>query len=122
MEKVVVVGASPKPDRYSNKAIKMLIQHGHQVIPVNPGHEIVEGLNTISSLAELKPGSIDTVTMYVGSVHSSNMGEDLKNLEPRRVIFNPGSENPELENDLRQAGIGVVHACTLVMLSINQFE
>lgn len=119
--KVAVVGASPNPERYSNKAIRMLTAHGHEVIPVNPGHAVIEGLPSVAELGRLPSGSVDTVTMYVGPAHSGAMEASLVALKPRRVIFNPGAENPVLAASLGAKGIQVEDACTLVLLQTGQF-
>ncbi|HEX6591697.1 MAG TPA: CoA-binding protein, partial [Moraxellaceae bacterium] len=68
-ETVAVLGASPKPERYSNKAIRMLQEYGHKVIPVNPAQKEIEGLSVVSSVNAL-PREVDTVTMYVSPAHS----------------------------------------------------
>ncbi|HMP89669.1 MAG TPA: CoA-binding protein [Kiritimatiellia bacterium] len=118
---VAVLGASTNPERYSNQAIRMLVEHGHSVIPVNPAYEEIEGLAAAKSLDELEPGSVDTVTMYVGADRSRSLAETLKTLRPRRVIFNPGAENPELASALTSAGIETENACTLVLLRTGAF-
>ena len=120
--KVAVLGASPKPDRYANKAIRLLLKHNHEVVPVNPAYEEIEGLPVVHEVEDLAPNSIDTVTLYLGPDRNNSLGEVLIKLNPRRVIFNPGTENPELEKKLEKAGIRVVEACTLVMLNTNQFD
>ncbi len=119
--KVAVLGASPNPERYSNMAVRLLRGHGHDVVPVNPGHAEVEGLSAVRHLSDLAAGTIDTVTVYLQSAVSDGMGDALEVLAPRRVIFNPGAENPKLAARLSEAGIDVVEACTLVMLRTGQF-
>ncbi len=119
-ETVAVLGASPKPERYSNKAIRMLREYGHSVLPVNPAQSEIEGLEVVPSLDEL-PRGIDTVTVYVGPAHSGALLPGLLALKPKRVIFNPGAENPALEQALAAAGITVEEACTLVLLRTRQF-
>ncbi len=118
---VAVLGASPKRDRYSNQAVRLLVEHGHDVVPVHPAHRSIEGLPAVARLDDLAPGSVDTVTMYVGSGRSASLGPALIRLAPRRVIFNPGAENPALEARLEEAGIEAVDACTLVLLRTGQF-
>jgi hypothetical protein len=117
---VAVLGATPKEDRYSFKAVKMLREHGHNPIPVHPaGHDVL-GIPGVKSLADItKP--VDTLTMYVGAQISDGELDRILALKPRRVIFNPGSENEGLADKLRAAGIDVVLACTLVMLQTDQF-
>ncbi len=119
-ERVVVLGASHKPERYSNQAIRLLREHGHEVIPVHPKLEEAEGIPVANSLDVIE-GSIDTLTMYIGAERSSQIAESILKLQPGRVIFNPGSENPELETHLKLANIPFEHACTLVLLRTGQF-
>jgi uncharacterized protein len=119
--KVAVIGASPNPERYSNKAIRMLREYDHEVVPVNPGQQEIEGLAVVPELSQLAPGSIDTVTMYVQASRSDSLLDALVALRPRRVIFNPGAENPTLAANLEKAGIQTVENCTLVMLRVGIF-
>lgn len=119
-EVVAVLGASAKPERYSNKAIRLLQEYGHTVLPVNPAQKVIEGLSVVATVDAL-PRKIDTVTMYVSPAHSDPLLPGLLALRPRRVIFNPGAENPALETALRNAGIAVEEACTLVLLRTGQF-
>lgn len=119
-ERVVLLGASQKPDRYANKALHMLLEHGHEVIPVHPKLDEVDGVKVVHDLGEIS-GAVDTVTLYVGPDSSSKMADAILRLNPRRVIFNPGAENPELEERLDQAGIAHEQACTLVLLRTHQF-
>lgn len=117
---VVVLGASPKPERYSNKAVALLKEHGYEVIPVNPSGVGIHGLSTVKSLADIQV-TAGTLTMYVSPEVSSGQKDAILQLAPERVIFNPGSENSELEAALKDNGIKIVHACTLVMLKMGQF-
>lgn len=117
---VAILGASKKVERYAYKAFKMLQEHGHQVVLVAPAVGEVEGIKVIEQLAEVDQ-PIDTLTMYVSSHISDNLEKDILKLKPARVIFNPGSENPKLEKNLKAAGIEVLEACTLVLLKTNQF-
>jgi predicted CoA-binding protein len=99
----------------------MLREYEHEIVLVNPREGEIEGERTVNSLAEIQ-GPVDTVTVYVGPAISSKLELDFLRLRPKRVIFNPGAENPSLEESLRKAGIHVVQACTLVLLRTNQFE
>jgi hypothetical protein len=118
---VAILGASDKPSRFAYKAQKQLIQHGHQTFLVSPNLQAFEGQVVVPRLTDIS-APIDTVTMYVGPQISSGLIPDFLSLRPKRVIFNPGSENPKLAEALKKSGVHVVEACTLVLLSIGQFE
>ena len=115
-----VLGASPKEDRYSFEAVRMLKEHGFNPIPVHPKGHSVDGIDGLKSIADIDI-EIDTLTMYVNSTISDNEFENILTLKPRRVIFNPGSENSALAKKLQGAGIEIVEACTLVMLQTGQY-
>ncbi len=119
-ETVAVLGASPKRERYSNKAVRMLVEHGHRVIPVRPGADSIEGLPAAHRLGEVDQ-DVDTVTVYVSPEVSSKLVNEIVSLGPRRVIFNPGAENAALRDALDAVGIETVEACTLVLLSTGKF-
>lgn len=119
-ERVVILGASDKPERYSHRAMKMLREHGHEIVLVHPRLAEIEGHPVLNDLSAIR-GAVDTVTMYVGPEASSAVAGELIALRPRRVIFNPGSENPALQARLADAGVQVEEACTLVLLSTGQF-
>ena len=120
-QKVAILGASDDPDRYSFKAFEMLKEYGHTPLPISPKLTELEGVSVVKNLSDIKT-SVDTLTMYVNPKISSGLKEEILKLKPRRVIFNPGSENSDLEKSLEAAGIHVVEACTLVLLRTNQFE
>ena len=119
-ERVIILGASNKPERYAHRAQTMLTKHGHSVVLINPGLKEIDGLPVMASLSEVT-GEVDTVTVYVNQVISGAAAEQLLALKPKRVIFNPGTENEELAAKLTAAGISAVQACTLVLLTTNQF-
>ena len=118
--RVAVLGASPKPDRYSHKAVKMLKEHGFAPIPVHPAGHTVDGTPGVKSLDDISE-NVDTLSVYVNSRISDQQQEEIFRLNPRRVIFNPGAENGTLARLLEQKGVRVVEACTLVMLRTEQF-
>jgi len=118
---VVVLGASPKPSRYSNQAVRLLKAVGFQVTPVHPRFSEIEGLDTAHSLAEI-PSVVDTLTLYVGPRQLEPLTDEILQMHPGRVIFNPGTESPVTERSLQEAGIRCVHGCTLVMLRTGQFR
>lgn len=119
--KVAILGASEKTERFSYRAFQMLREHGYPVIPVSPKLNELDGVPVIKSLKEVK-GHVDTLTMYVGPEKSDRMADEILELKPRRVIFNPGSENPALQKKLQEAGVHVIEACTLVLLRTRQFD
>jgi predicted CoA-binding protein len=116
----VVLGASPKAERYSNKAVRLLTKKGYQVIPVHPLASTIEDLAVVRRLADIS-GPVHTLTVYVSKEISSALEQDLIQLKPERVIFNPGSENPDLSVELNSHGIPTQEACTLVLLNNGQY-
>ena len=118
---VVILGASEKEDRYANKAQLRLARHGYPVLPISPTGKTILGVPSVKNISEIKE-PVDTVTLYVGPKILATLINDLITLKPRRVIFNPGTEDIDLQNQLEQAGIHTVEACTLVLLSTDQFE
>ena len=119
-QRVAVLGASPKPKRYSNMAVRLLREHGHHVIPVHPARDEIEGLPVARHLDDIE-GTVDTVTVYVSAAVSSKLEAALVKLAPGRVIFNPGAENESLRETLERNGIATMEACTLVLLKTAQF-
>jgi predicted CoA-binding protein len=120
VENVAVVGASPHHYRYSNRAMNMLEEYGHNPIPVAPERDEILGRRVYPTLAAV-PDRIDTVTMYIRPALQRAVLDDALLIKPRRIIFNPGTENPDEYERLRKVGIDVVEACTLVMLTTRQF-
>ncbi|MFD3407480.1 CoA-binding protein [Aquirufa sp. HETE-83D] len=117
--KVLVYGASTNPSRYAYIATELLLQHGHEVSLVGIKKGEVLGLTILQDQPELS--EIDTVTLYVGPANQEGLLNYLSALSPRRVIFNPGTENQVLEKALQNKGIEVEKACTLVLLHTGQF-
>jgi predicted CoA-binding protein len=117
--KVLVYGASTNPSRYAYIATELLLQHKHDVSLVGIKKGEVLGLIIQQDQPLLK--DIDTVTLYVGPANQEGLFEYLQAISPRRVIFNPGTENSDLEKELEQVGIQIEEACTLVLLHTGQF-
>lgn len=120
MENVVVIGASANAERYSNKAIKMLIEYGHTPIPVAPAVDSILDRKVYARVSDVIE-RIDTVTMYIGPARQVGVIEQIIDLKPKRVIFNPGTENPAEYPRFKAAGIEPIEACTLVLLRTGQF-
>ena len=121
MKKVLILGASPDSNRYSHKAMKSLLHYGHDIVLVSPRYDEIEGHKCYRHLKDVNE-KIDVMTMYVGAQISTNLIQDIVQLAPRVVIFNPGSENPLLYKALEQNGIEYLEACTLVLLNTHQFN
>lgn len=117
---VVLIGATDKPDRYAYKAMKLLLEKGHRIYLVHPRLTEIEGLRVYQTVGEI-PGSLHTVTLYVGAGRSTSMTGDILACRPQRIIFNPGAENDILEKQAQAAGIETVRGCTIMMLKTNQF-
>jgi predicted CoA-binding protein len=119
-QRVIVLGASDDPERYSNMAVTRLLENGHDVVPVHPTLPRIGDLEVTASLDEVS-GPVDTLTVYVSPRISSSLENAIVGLSPGRVIFNPGAENDSLEASLAEHGIPTLRACTLVLLSTGQF-
>jgi len=117
---VVVLGASPRPTRYSNRAVRLLREQGYRVTPIHPSCREIEGLAAVASLERVER-PVHTLTLYLGPARLSPLIDGILELAPQRVIFNPGSELGSLEQRLEQRGIPWLHACTLVMLGTGTF-
>ena len=117
---VAVIGASKNPERYSHKAVLLLLEKGHRPFPVHPGLESLAECPVFKSLRDVDE-AVHTVTVYLSAKNQGDLGAEIRQAGVQRVIFNPGTENPGLVLELRAAGILVVEACTLVMLHTGQF-
>lgn len=115
----LVIGASENTDRYSNKAIKSLVSHKQPVKAIGLKKGNVDGVEIIKEKDNFD--DIDTVTLYLNSKNQEEYEDYILNLNPRRIIFNPGAENSKLAKLAREKGINTMEACTLVMLSTGQY-
>ncbi len=116
MKRTCIIGASPNPSRYSYSATKLLMDHGHEVIPVSIKKGMVEGQTILDIRDKPKIDDIDTLTLYINRYNQVEWHDYLLALKPKRIIFNPGAENQELNKLARANGIETLEACTLVML------
>lgn len=117
--KTLVIGASENPQRYSFMAINRLLESHHEVRAIANRSGTVK--NVVFEKEHILFDDIDTVTLYVNPTIQSQYENYIMQLNPRRVIFNPGTENDNFENKLKAIGIEAIEACTLVMLSIGQY-
>lgn len=114
-----MIGATPNPARYAYLATSRLLSHGHKVYPVGIHKGEIEGKPILTDFPELD--DVHTVTLYVGPKNQVHWIDYILKLHPKRIIFNPGTENPVLENAAAARGIECVQGCTLVMLSIGEY-
>ncbi|MBS1495258.1 MAG: CoA-binding protein [Bacteroidetes bacterium] len=118
-KKTLVLGASANPARYSYLAINKLRDHHHEVVAIGKKTAIVSDVTIATTQIAAK--GIDTVTLYLNPGNQVPYYSYILSLHPRRIIFNPGTENPELQKLALQNNIIVQEACTLVLLSTNQY-
>ena len=119
MKKTLVLGSSLKPNRYSNLAINRLVTYNHPVVAIGLRKGVVAGVEISTEKVPYK--NVDTVTLYLNPSRQQEYYEYIISLQPQRVIFNPGTENPEFYELLRNKNIQVEVACTLVLLGTNQY-
>ena len=118
-KRTLVFGASLKPHRYSHIAIRRLVDAGVDTVGFGLREGRVKGVQVQTSLEGIK--DIHSVTLYMNPGRQKPFYEDILRLNPSRVIFNPGTENPEFHALLEKSGIAVEVACTLVMLSTGEY-
>ena len=119
--KTVIIGATPNPSRYAFMAAQSLKTYKHDFVPIGIKKGDVQGqpIQQITDKPEIK--DVDTITMYIGPQRQPPWYDYLLSLKPRRIIFNPGSENPEFARLAGSKGVEVIEACTLVMLRTSQY-
>lgn len=115
-KKTVVIGATPNPARYAYQAAHMLSRYGHEFIPLSIKRGSVAGEEILDLRQKPVIPEVDTLTLYIGPQHHAEWMDYLLSLSPKRIIFNPGTENPEFMQKAREQGIEVVTGCTLIML------
>jgi len=118
-KKTLIIGASPKESRYSYMAVTKLAELGHEAIPVSIKHGVIAGINMIIGMPKID--DVHTVTLYVGPQNQPPYYDYILSLKPKRVIFNPGTENDEFYEILKGNNIEVLVACTLVLLGTGQY-
>lgn len=116
---VIVLGASPKADRFSYKAVKSLIRHHHQVHAIGKRKGVIGDIVIHTDQPDFP--NVNTITMYLAPYHQGEIFDYVISLRPKRVIFNPGTESEELEDILKSYNVEVVHDCTLIMLATGRF-
>ena len=119
LKKTLVIGASDNPERYSYLAVNRLQQHNHPVVAIGRKNTTVADVNIDTEKKNYT--DVDTVTLYINPKNQKEYYDYILSLHPKRLIFNPGAENEELFNLAKANGIMPLEACTLVLLSTNQF-
>ncbi len=119
MQKIMVLGASPNRQRFSNTCVKSLIRYGYQVVPLGNREGEIAGHPIQLKRPQLK--DIDTITIYLNAKNQEEYHDYVLGLKPRRIIFNPGAENPSLKEKAEKKDIEVVEDCTLIMLNSGYF-
>lgn len=118
-KKTLVIGASPNPERYAFKAVSDLKEHGHPVLALGLRTGEINGIPIFTDKKEIP--NLDTISLYVSAKNQADYLPYILQLHPQRVVFNPGTENPEIYPILQANNIEVLEACTLVMLSIGNY-
>ncbi|MFO7256163.1 MAG: CoA-binding protein [Bacteroidota bacterium] len=121
VKKTVVVGASPNRGRYAWIASEMLQEYGHPIVPLGIRSGEIAGESIIDIRTRPEIPDVDTVTLYLAPPNQQQWYDYLISLKPKRIIFNPGTENPEFVRRAREAGIETVEACTMVLLRSRQY-
>ena len=118
-KKTLVLGASDNPSRYSYLALHRLRSHGHPVVAIGKKNGMVGDVPIEKEKKEWE--DVNTVTLYLNPTHQKQYYDYILSLKPQRIIFNPGAENDELFALAKKSGIIPIEACTLVLLSTNQY-
>lgn len=121
MKKTVIIGATTDSSRYAYLAAGMLTSYHHEIVPVGIKKGEVYGKQILDIFERPAIADVDTVTLYIGPQRQPEHYDYILSLKPKRIIFNPGTENDELETKASAEGIEVLEACTLVMLRSNQY-
>lgn len=119
IKKTVVLGASDSPMRYSFLAVRRLISYDHPVVAIGKKTGKIDNTEIITEHPPI--ADVDTVTIYLNPAHQPQYYDYILSLKPKRIIFNPGAENPELAQLAKDNGIQPMEACTLVMLGTGQY-
>ncbi|MEM9833980.1 MAG: CoA-binding protein [Bacteroidota bacterium] len=120
-KKTAIIGATPNPSRYAYLAANMLTDYGHPIVPLSIKQGIVAGVEMVDLRKEPSLKDIDTVTLYLGPQNQPEWYDYLLGLQPRRMIFNPSTENPTLYQLCLDRDIEPINACTLVMLRTGTY-
>ena len=121
MKKTVIIGAANNPSRYAYMAGQMLTQYGHEIVPLGIRKGEMQGKEILDIREKPAIQDVDTVTMYINPARQEEWREYILSLKPKRIIFNPGTENGDFEMQAEAKGTEALEACTLVMLRTGQY-
>jgi uncharacterized protein len=121
VKKTVIIGATTNPGRYAYLAAQMLTNYQHDVVPVGLKEGAVFGKEILDILEKPEVKDVDTVTLYIGPHRQPEYYQYILGMKPKRIIFNPGTENDEFEKMAEAQGVEALEACTLVMLRTGQY-
>jgi hypothetical protein len=120
-KKTLVLGATTNPDRYAYMAANLLKEHGHPIVPIGIKKGEVAGEQILELQHKPIVEDVDTITLYVGAANQKEWYDYIISLKPKRILFNPGTENVELESLAKNNNIETEQACTLVLLRTDQY-
>jgi predicted CoA-binding protein len=121
VKKTVIIGATTNPGRYAYLAASMLKEYNHEIVPVGIKDGAVFGEEILDIFKKPEIPDVDTVTLYIGPHRQAEHIDYILNLKPKRIIFNPGTENDEFIKKAEEQGVEALEACTLVMLRSLQY-
>jgi uncharacterized protein len=120
-KKTVIIGATTNPSRYAYLAAQMLTSYQYEIVPVGIKEGVVFDKEILDIFEKPPVENVDTVTLYIGPHRQPEYYDYILGLKPKRIIFNPGTENDEFEKMAESKGIEALQACTLVMLRSGQY-
>ncbi|HMG92827.1 MAG TPA: CoA-binding protein [Chryseolinea sp.] len=120
-KKTAIIGATPNQSRYAYLAANMLREYDHEIVPIGIKQGEVAGKEILDIRKKPAVNGLDTVTLYIGPRHQPEWYNYILSLKPKRIIFNPGTENDEFEQLAEENGIEALQACTLVLLRSLQY-
>ena len=121
MKKTVIIGATTNPGRYAWLAARMLTEYNHEIVPVGIKKGAVFGKEILDIYGRPDIKDVHTVTLYIGPQRQPDHIDYILSLKPKRIIFNPGTENDEFIRRAKAQGVEALEACTLVMLRSLQY-
>jgi predicted CoA-binding protein len=121
MKKTVIIGATPNPSRYAYLAAEMLTDYKHEIVPLGIKKGYISGKEILDIRKKPVIDNVDTVTLYIGPHRQPEWYDYILSMKPKRIIFNPGTENDEFEQMAEDKGVEALEACTLVMLRSLQY-